>query len=79
MSPIHVTRAQAKRLERNLQGKGKGKGKRPKDTSAMRVVSPEYTVTVHMSPDCKPETQKALAEMMALLIEQINSGKWKRK
>jgi hypothetical protein len=78
-NPIRVTRSQAKRLERNLQGQGKGQRKQPKEAAAMKVVSPEYTVTVHMSPDCKPETQEALAEMLKCLIEQINSGKWRLK
>jgi len=30
-----------------------------------------YTVTVHVSPDCQPETLQALGEMMKLLIQQV--------
>lgn len=30
-----------------------------------------YTVTVHVSPDCAPETLQALGEMMKLLIQQV--------
>lgn len=34
-------------------------------------MSKEITVTVHISPDCQPETIKALAEMMKLLVAQM--------
>ncbi len=33
-----------------------------------------YIVTVHVSPDCKPETLQALGEMMKNLIEQVENG-----
>jgi hypothetical protein len=37
----------------------------------------EITVTVHVSPDCRPETLQALAEMVQCLIEQIDDGRVK--
>lgn len=52
--PLHVTRAQAKRLERNLgrgQGTAKKKGEVPR------------RVTIHLPPNVKPETLAALAAL----------------
>jgi len=37
-----------------------------------------YTVTVHMSPDCSPETLHTLGEMMKLLIEQVEKDNIQR-
>jgi hypothetical protein len=34
----------------------------------------EYTVTIHVSKDVKPETLEALGEMMKHLIKQIENG-----
>ena len=75
---IHVKRASdLHAYERNLSDQPKRK--RPKKDTAMKVVGSEYTVTIHMSPDCAPETQQALAEMLTVLMKQIEEGKWRKK
>lgn len=62
--PIKVTKGELKKYERNLR-KADGRKKE------------EIIVTVHVSPDCKPETLQALGEMMRLLVEQVGKGKIK--
>jgi len=77
MTPLSVTPSVAARLKQNLSDQPKRK--RPKKDAAMKVVGSDYTVTIHMSPDCAPETQQALAEMLTVLVRQVEEGKWRKK
>jgi hypothetical protein len=58
--PLHVTRAQAKRLERNLAGERKAK--KAKRESPWRI-------TLHAAPDVQPETLAALAALARRVME----------
>jgi hypothetical protein len=56
--PIHVTRAQARRLERNLSGQAKP-ARRPRPSG----------ITLHVAEGCAPETLVALAALARRVLE----------